>query len=65
MLILTRRVGETLTIGNSITLTVIEVKDESVRIDISAPRDILVHCEKIHIRDMGPNERNGAPEKDE
>ncbi len=50
MLILTRRVGETLMIGESITVTVLGVKGNQVRVGITAPRDVSVHREEIFQR---------------
>lgn len=50
MLILTRRVGETLMIGDSVTVTVLGVKGNQVRLGITAPRDVSVHREEIFQR---------------
>jgi carbon storage regulator len=64
MLILTRRVGETVMIGNEVTVTVLGVKGNQVRIGVNAPKDVAVHREEIYERikreeDLGS--RSGAP----
>lgn len=50
MLILTRRVGETLMIGDNVTVTVLGVKGNQVRVGVNAPKDVSVHREEIYMR---------------
>lgn len=50
MLILTRRVGETLMVGDEVTVTVLGVKANQVRIGVNAPKDVSVHREEIYQR---------------
>ncbi len=50
MLILTRRVGETLVVGDDVTVTVLGVKGNQVRLGVNAPKDVSVHREEIYQR---------------
>ena len=61
MLILTRRVGESLMIGDEVTVTVLGVKGNQVRIGVNAPKHVSVHREEIYERIQAEAEA-GAPE---
>ena len=50
MLILTRRIGESVMIGDEVTVTVLDVKSNQVRIGVDAPKDLEVHREEIYNR---------------
>ena len=50
MLILTRRLGETIKIGSNVTVTILGIKGNQIRIGIEAPKDVAVHREEIFHR---------------
>jgi carbon storage regulator len=64
MLILTRRVGETLMIGDEVTVTVLGVKGNQVRLGVNAPRTVAVHREEIYERIRREQEGGGTPPSD-
>jgi len=55
MLVLTRRTGETLNIGNDVTVTIIEVRGQQVRVGIDAPKDVAVDRSEIRARKSKKN----------
>ena len=61
MLILTRRVGETVVIGNDVTVTVLGVKGNQVRLGVNAPREVAVHREEIYERIQGEQPAEAEP----
>ncbi len=61
MLILTRRPNETLTIGTDITVTVLGIKGNQVRIGVKAPKDVAVHREEIFERINTAKREGNAP----
>jgi carbon storage regulator len=62
MLILTRRIGETLMVGDNVTVTVLGVKGNQVRIGVNAPKEVAVHREEIYQRIQ--REKESSPEGD-
>lgn len=63
MLILTRRVGETLMIGEEVAVTVLGVKGNQVRVGINAPKDVMVHREEIFLRAQQPEDAEAAADQ--
>ncbi|SEI51434.1 carbon storage regulator, CsrA [Allopseudospirillum japonicum] len=63
MLILTRRVGETLMVGDDVTVTVLGVKGNQVRIGVNAPKEVAVHREEIYQRIQREKEANLAAQE--
>lgn len=59
MLILTRRVGESLIISDDMKVTVLGIKNNQIRIGVSAPREIAVHREEIYNRILREREHDG------
>ncbi|MHB8921610.1 MAG: carbon storage regulator CsrA [Halothiobacillus sp.] len=68
MLILTRRIGEVLRVGDDVSITVLGIKGNQVRIGIDAPKDVSVHREEIYhrIKNEGnlPEGTNPVPDVD-
>ncbi len=62
MLILTRRVGETLMVGDEVTVTVLGVKGNQVRIGVNAPQDVAVPREEIYQRIQNENAKQDTEE---
>jgi len=65
MLILTRRVGETLMIGDEVSVTVLGVKGNQVRIGVNAPKEVAVHREEIYARIKKEQEGEGVSDAQE
>ena len=57
MLILTRKSGESITIGDDVKVTVVEIKGKQVRVGIDAPRSYIIHREEVYISIQEENRR--------
>lgn len=64
MLILTRRVGETLMVGDDVTVTVLGVKGNQVRVGVNAPKEVSVHREEIYQRIQNEKNSNNSETQD-
>lgn len=63
MLVLTRKVGEAITIGDDVKITIVELKGSHVRLGIEAPPDVIVHREEVYIRIQEANIRSADSPK--
>ena len=61
MLVLTRRVGESIVIGNDVVVTVLEVRGEVVRVGIDAPREVAVHRQEVFDEVAAANRAAASP----
>lgn len=64
MLVLTRRAGESVMIGNDVTITVLEARGDVIRLGIQAPRDIQVHREEVFRELQAANREAASPTED-
>lgn len=65
MLVLTRRTNQSLVIGHDITITVLEIRGDQVRIGINAPRDVSVHREEVYAEVRRENQRAAEVRNDD
>ena len=63
MLVLTRKVGESINIGNSIKITVVSIDGSQVRLGIDAPRDVIVHREEVYNKIIEENKAAASARK--
>jgi carbon storage regulator len=61
MLVLTRRVGESVMVGDEVVITVLEIRGEVIRLGISAPRSIQVHREEVYRELQAANRQAASP----
>jgi len=64
MLVLTRRAGESVMIGNDVIITVLEARGEVIRLGIQAPRDVQVHREEVYRELQAANREAASPTED-
>ncbi|SDI81744.1 carbon storage regulator, CsrA [Frankineae bacterium MT45] len=64
MLILTRRSGESVMVGDDIVITIFEVRGDAVRIGIQAPRSVAVHREEVYLELQAANQSAASPDDD-
>ncbi|MBU2663088.1 carbon storage regulator CsrA [Actinoplanes bogorensis] len=65
MLVLTRRSGESVMIGNDVVITVLEARGDVIRLGIQAPRDVQVHREEVYRELQASNREAASPTQDE
>ena len=65
MLVLTRRSGESVMIGNDVVITVLEARGDVIRLGIQAPRDVQVHREEVYRELQAANREAASPTEDE
>jgi carbon storage regulator len=64
MLVLTRRAGESVMIGNDVIITVLEARGDVIRLGIQAPRDVQVHREEVYRELQSANREAASPTDD-
>jgi len=64
MLVLTRRAGESVMIGDDVTITVLEARGDVIRLGIQAPRDVQVHREEVYRELQAANREAASPAED-